>query len=148
MSINSKSQPTIFVIFGGTGDLNSRKLAPALYNLFFDNWLAQQFSIIGTGRTKYIRRTITAKPLMKTSTNFRESGKAEDNKWQEFSGNMFYQISDLTKKETYEQLSDRINAHKAEWQSNATVIFYLAVSPNFFKVIAENIHACGTGKRC
>ena len=31
-----KNQPTIFVIFGGTGDLNARKLSPALYNLFLD----------------------------------------------------------------------------------------------------------------
>ena len=52
MNSNSKSEPTIFIIFGGTGDLNYRKLAPALYNLFLDGWLPQHFSIIGTGRSK------------------------------------------------------------------------------------------------
>src|SRR3569833_4738535 len=50
--MSTKSEPTIFIIFGGTGDLNSRKIAPALYNLFLDGWLPKQFSIIGTGRTK------------------------------------------------------------------------------------------------
>jgi glucose-6-phosphate 1-dehydrogenase len=30
MNSKSKMQPTVFVIFGGTGDLNARKLAPAL----------------------------------------------------------------------------------------------------------------------
>ena len=34
MSPNKKMQPTIFVIFGATGDLNARKLAPTLYHLF------------------------------------------------------------------------------------------------------------------
>ncbi|WP_317172170.1 hypothetical protein [Hymenobacter sp. BRD67] len=46
-----KSQPTVFVIFGGTGDLNARKLAPALYNLYLEGWLPEQFALIGTGRT-------------------------------------------------------------------------------------------------
>lgn len=47
-----KSQPTIFFIFGATGDLSSRKLGPALYNLFLDGFMPEQFSIVGTGRTK------------------------------------------------------------------------------------------------
>ena len=48
-----KCEPVIFVIFGATGDLNFRKLAPALYNLFLDGWLPDEFAFIGTGRTKY-----------------------------------------------------------------------------------------------
>ena len=53
MSTSTKSDPTIFIIFGGTGDLTSRKIAPALYNLFLDGHLPAQFSIIGTGRTEF-----------------------------------------------------------------------------------------------
>ena len=30
-------------IFGGSGDLNYRKLTPALYNLFLDKYLPEQF---------------------------------------------------------------------------------------------------------
>jgi glucose-6-phosphate 1-dehydrogenase len=46
-------KPTIFIIFGGTGDLNKRKLAPALFNLYTEGYMPDQFAIIGTGRTKY-----------------------------------------------------------------------------------------------
>jgi hypothetical protein len=46
-----ETQPTIFVIYGGTGDLSCRKLAPALYNLYLDGWMPARFSIIGTGRS-------------------------------------------------------------------------------------------------
>ena len=38
-----KLQPTILFIFGGSGDLTNRKLIPALYNLFLDNYLPEIF---------------------------------------------------------------------------------------------------------
>ncbi|MCW3111399.1 MAG: glucose-6-phosphate 1-dehydrogenase [Segetibacter sp.] len=141
MSIDSKSKPTIFIIFGGTGDLNARKLAPALYNLYLDNWLPKHFSIIGTGRTRYTEEDYR-NTILDDINHFSRSGKADPAKWQEFANHIFYQTSDLTKKETYEEFGQRIKNHQDEWQTAATVIFYLAVSPNFFKVIAENIAAC------
>src|SRR4051812_13099001 len=135
MNVN-KSKPTIFIIFGGTGDLNSRKLAPALYNLYLDGWLPNNFSIVGTGRTKY-NDDEYRHGLLDDINQFSRSGKADLEKWEAFSAHIFYQVSDLTKIETYQQLGERIKNHQDEWQAAATVIFYLAVSPNFFKVIAE-----------
>lgn len=44
-SVETKS--TIFIIFGGTGDLTKRKIMPALYNLFLDGWMPKSFVIIG-----------------------------------------------------------------------------------------------------
>ena len=49
----NKNQPTIIFIFGGSGDLTYRKLMPALYNLYLDNYLPEKFLIIAIGRTEY-----------------------------------------------------------------------------------------------
>ena len=49
---NKKTQSTIFLIFGGTGDLTKRKIMPALYNLFLDNWLPENFAIIGSSSSE------------------------------------------------------------------------------------------------
>lgn len=141
MSIDSKCKPTIFIIFGGTGDLNARKLAPALYNLYLDNWLPEHFSIIGTGRSKFSEEEYR-NTILDEINNFSRTGKADPAKWQEFATHIFYQVSDLNKIETYQEFGQRIKTHQDEWQTNATIIFYLAVAPNFFKVIAENIAAC------
>ena len=138
MSIEIKSQSTIFVIFGGTGDLNARKLAPALYNLFLDGWMPQQFSIIGTGRTKLTDEQFRAK-LMDDVNQFSRSGKVAKAKWDVFSKNVFYQASDINDFETYKEFGKKIEAHNADWKTKANVIYYLAVSPNFFPIIAENI---------
>src|ERR1700744_5896977 len=99
MSANTKSEPTIFVIFGGTGDLNSRKIAPALYNLFLDGWLPNQFSIIGTGRTK-LGDDEFRKMMLDDINQFSRSGKADKKKWDEFAKNLFYQSSDINDHES------------------------------------------------
>ena len=36
-------QPAVIVIFGGSGDLTKRKVLPALYNLFLDGHMPDQF---------------------------------------------------------------------------------------------------------
>ncbi|HTH83056.1 MAG TPA: glucose-6-phosphate dehydrogenase [Mucilaginibacter sp.] len=133
-----KSEPTIFVIFGGTGDLNARKLAPALYNLFLDGWLPKQFSIIGTGRTQLTDEQFR-KNLNEDINNFSRSGKATKEKWAEFEKNIFYQVSDAKDAETYKEFGKRIDAHNAEWNVKANVIYYLAVAPSFFPIITANL---------
>jgi len=138
MDSKIKTQPTIFVIFGGTGDLTSRKIAPALYNLFLDGWLPDQFSIIGTGRTKLTDDQFRDN-LLKDINQFSRSGKAAKGKWEDFSANIFYQPADVKDSETYKDFGKRIEKHNAEWKTEANVIYYLAVSPNLFPIIASNI---------
>src|SRR5437016_74251 len=40
-------QPCTLVIFGGSGDLSSRKLLPAIYNLALDGVLPTNFAVVG-----------------------------------------------------------------------------------------------------
>jgi glucose-6-phosphate 1-dehydrogenase len=138
MSSKITSDPTIFIIFGGTGDLNARKLAPALYNLYLDGWMPKQFSIIGTGRTKLTDEQFRAN-LLDGINQFSRSGKTTKAKWEDFSKNIYYQVSDVKDAETYKEFGKRIDTHNAEWKATANVIYYLAVAPEFFPIIASNI---------
>jgi glucose-6-phosphate 1-dehydrogenase len=52
MSVNDQLEPTVFAIFGGTGDLAWRKLVPALFDLSRDRSLPPHFSVIVLGRGK------------------------------------------------------------------------------------------------
>lgn len=143
MSIQ-KCEPVIFVIFGATGDLNFRKLAPALYNLFLDGWLPNEFALIGTGRTKYSDEEFQKK--LKDSINkFSRSGKVENETWKKFAQHITYQVADVNNADTYKEFGVKIDAYNAEWATKATVIYYLAVAPNLFPNIAENITKSGLG---
>jgi glucose-6-phosphate 1-dehydrogenase len=133
-----KSEPAVFIIFGGTGDLNWRKVTPAFYNLFLDNWLPDQFSIIGTGRTK-LNDDDFRKKLLDGINQFSRNGKAEQAKWDEFATHISYQIADAKDVNSYQAFADIIHNREQEWKQAPHVIYYLAVSPEFFPIIAENI---------
>src|ERR1700753_2718243 len=136
--MDSKKQPNIFVIFGGTGDLTSRKIAPALYNLFLDGWLPSKYAIVGTGRTK-LSDDEFRNNLHGDIDQFSRSGKAKADKWAAFESNVYYQVSDIKDAETYKEFGKTIEKLGSEWKVKPNVIFYLAVAPNFFPIIASNI---------
>ncbi len=138
MKSTIKSQATIFIIFGGTGDLNWRKITPALYNLFLDSWLPDKFAVIGTGRTKLTDDEFRDK-LLDGINQFSRNGKADETRWIEFSSHIFYQVADLKDAETYKEFRTTIANYKQEWKQEPHVIYYLAVAPQFFPIIAGNI---------
>ena len=45
--------PLIFVIFGASGDLNQRKLMPAIFQLYKTGNLPGHFAVLGVSRTDY-----------------------------------------------------------------------------------------------
>jgi len=142
MNTQLKSQPTVFVIFGGTGDLNSRKLAPALYNLYLEGWLPEQFALIGTGRTKLTDEEFQGR-MLKDINEFSRTGKVADDKWAGFGPHVHYQAADVQNAATYKDFAKTIKGLEKEWQAPANVIYYLAVAPNFFPIIAENLAKAG-----
>jgi len=138
MAVLTKSHPTVFVIFGATGDLNWRKITPALYNLFLDNWLPDKFAIVGTGRSELSDEGFRQK-LLEGIDQFSRKGKAEKNKWEDFSKHVFYKSSNLTDEKTYAEFGKVILQYQQEWKVEPHVVYYLAVAPKFFPIIAENI---------
>jgi len=135
----SKLNPTIFVIFGGTGDLNKRKLAPALYNLFTEGYMPAKFSIIGTGRTAFTDEKYQ-KELLNSVNEFSRNGKVKKDKWDVFSKNIHYSSIDVKSQETFENLKVEIEKYQADFGEQTQIIFYLAVAPNLFPLIAQCLH--------
>ncbi len=131
-------QPTIFIVFGATGDLTWRKLAPALYNLFLDKSMPANFAIIGTARSKLSDKDFQEK-MLDGVNRFSRNGKADKKIWEDFSNHIFYQSADVQSNEDYKELGNRIKKHEEEWKQKVNIVFYLAVAPNFFPIIAKQI---------
>ena len=53
MKAKDRPEPTLFVLFGGTGDLAWRKLVPALFDLYIDGHLPNPFGILAVGRAEF-----------------------------------------------------------------------------------------------
>lgn len=137
---NKNAKPTIFIIFGGTGDLTLRKILPALYNLFLDGWLPEKFAVIGTSSTKKTDQKYIG-DLLEALNEFSRKGVAKKEDWDKFSSHIFHQTADITNPASFKPFADHIEKLKKEWEEKPSIIYYCAVAPHFFCTIAHNISA-------
>ena len=130
--------PTLLFIFGGSGDLNHRKLSPALYNLFIDNLMPEHFTIYGLGRTKYVDksyRDFLHKGIQEFSRRKGENGS----KWKDFSKRISYLVFDADDSKNYSKVDKIVAEKKAEYNKIPNVIFYMAVAPQLVPGIAQKL---------
>jgi glucose-6-phosphate 1-dehydrogenase len=130
--------PTIIVILGATGDLTWRKLIPGIYNLYLDNWLPENFYVIGISRTDMSNDNFLAH--VKDGVNkFSRRGKADDATWEKFAKQVVYSKGGFDDDSTYSNLENQIEEIEKKWGAAANRIFYLAVPPSYFDEIVTKI---------
>ena len=134
-----KLPPTLILIFGGSGDLNYRKLTPALYNLFLDNSMPEKFSIVGIARTDYDEKAYKDH-LLDGILNFSRR-KDDDKKWIDFSKQLSYLKMDVADEKSYTKISEIAKQKEQEFGERPTLIFYMAVAPQLVPVIVKNLGA-------
>ncbi len=139
-SMNSSNHPpaSILFIFGGSGDLNHRKLTPALYNLFLDQWMPEQFVITGIGRSSYDNERFRSH-LLEGVDQFSRRKNDGDGKWEEFSRHVEYLQMDGDNAADYQKIADFVKKQSSEWDLQPHVVFYLAVAPQLVPSIASNL---------
>lgn len=139
MAEQKKLQPTILFIFGGSGDLTNRKLIPALYNLFLDNYLPEKFVVIGVGRTSFASDDEYRNKLLEGVQQFSRRKNEIGEKWKTFSEAVSYHELDLLDDATYGNINNWINNKAKEWNEKPTVIYYLSVAPQLAPAIAKKL---------
>jgi glucose-6-phosphate 1-dehydrogenase len=136
---NHKRPPASLVfIFGGSGDLNYRKLAPALYNLFIDDWMPEKFNIIGIGRSPYTDDKYRERLLEGIQQFSRRKGE-QNGKWQTFSQHVAYLQMDAEKDAEYQRIADIVKEKEKEYGEHPNVIFYMAVAPQLVPDIVSKL---------
>ncbi len=136
---NHKRPPaTLLVIFGGSGDLNYRKLTPALFNLFIDGWMPEKFEIIGIGRSEFSDDKYHAH-LLDGINQFSRRKEQKDDKWQEFTQHMTYMQMDAEKDDEYKKIAELVKTKETEFGIHPIVIFYMAVAPQLVPDIAKKL---------
>jgi glucose-6-phosphate 1-dehydrogenase len=139
MDSHAHPQPPVVVIFGGGGDLTHRKLIPALYNLFLDHWLPQQFSILGIDRLK-MQDDAYRQKLREGVDEFSRRGKTKEEEWSQFAPHLNYLAADFTNADSYKKLTEYLQKCDKDWQAQAHHIFYLATAPSMIEVIARQLN--------
>jgi glucose-6-phosphate 1-dehydrogenase len=131
-----------FVIFGASGDLTSRKLVPALYNLSCQELLPSGVAIVGFSLTELTDAGFRSQ--MEHSVKRSPDVLAFRQKlWDEFVPALHYVTADFEKPEGYQQLAARLSEMDAQRGCAGNRLFYLATPPTFFPIIVKNLHRHG-----
>ena len=123
------------VIFGGTGDLATRKLLPALFRHHKSSRLPSEVNIIGIGSRSVSNNEYLKLVREKLCEHLKQS-EFTSNQIDLFLESFSYSKIDFNISKDFETLN---NHNLSECKS----LFYLAVSPSFYTKIAENLNALG-----
>jgi glucose-6-phosphate 1-dehydrogenase len=134
--------PTILTIFGAGGDLTWRKLVPALYNLYLDRWLPEQFAVLGLDLKPMGDDEFRAH-LRDGVDQFSRRGRADDQSWGAFAERLSCAAADFADQRAYQALAERIAQIERDWGQPASHVFYLATPPALMQPIAQNLGAAG-----
>jgi glucose-6-phosphate 1-dehydrogenase len=132
------AEPTVVVIFGASGDLTQRKLIPALYNLFLDKWLPDQFAIVGVSRTEMGDDEFRQR-LRSGIDRFSRRCQANDPDWTAFAPHLTYLSADPTESTVYDALFGQLSSLDREWRMQANHVFYLATPPAIVEPIVRQL---------
>lgn len=127
------------VIFGASGDLTSRKLIPALYQLFQRGRLPKETRIVGFSRSKFSHDE-WRKQLTETTRKFSE-GAFEDASWNTFASQIYYQQGDIENVRDFESLGKLLT--EIESGAEATRVYYLSTMPSLYPVAATRLGEAG-----
>jgi len=128
------TQPHILVIFGASGDLTSRKLVPALFDLHRQSLLPERFAVLGVSRTELTDETFRAK-----TERFLPVDEKNQVLIREFSKKLYYQSLSTDDAYEYPILKDRLTTLAKQNQIDENFIFYLSTPPQLYGIIPANL---------
>lgn len=131
--------PATIVIFGASGDLTSRKLIPALYQVFRKGRLKTTLNIVGVSRTEYSHAQ-WREELAKTTEKFAGESFDKEN-WAQFAERIYYLPGDIGHLEDFEKLATFLN--EIEKGEASTRVYYLSTAPQFYQQAIEHLGKAG-----
>jgi len=124
------------VIFGASGDLTSRKLVPALFQLYLKERLPEQTRIIGVAR-----REMTEQQWRDRLADTMFDGEADD-RWGEFAERLIYHQGDISDADSMRELAGWLDGLDGG-NDERTRIYYLSIAPRLYESAVENLGAAG-----
>ncbi len=135
----NKTENQMLIIFGASGDLTARKLVPALFNLFRDGHVPDNFVVLGVSRSNltdkaFREKVVLESEYLKNKATVKDFGLIEN-----FSKNLFYEDLGENYDTSYSNLAERIEDLNTKFSIGNNYIFYLSTPPSLFEAISKNL---------
>ncbi|MFZ4724545.1 MAG: glucose-6-phosphate dehydrogenase [Paludibacter sp.] len=129
----------ILVIFGSNGDLSKRKLLPAIFQLYLDDLLPENFILIGAGSQEKDEET-NRKEVRESLLLFAQKGAAENpEKFQGFLERLYYKKVNNQVEDDFGALKEYIDAISEKLDIPKNVIYYFSIPPFLYETVAANL---------
>jgi glucose-6-phosphate 1-dehydrogenase len=134
--------PCYFVIFGATGNLASRKLLPALYDLEAAGKLHADLRLLAFARRAWTRDNWLEH--LHLSLNQHLGRDCDAAIFERFAQRFDYVAGDLTDPQAYRRLLDELSKPRLGTCEN--IVFYLAIKPSDFLAVIEQLDRIGISR--
>jgi glucose-6-phosphate 1-dehydrogenase len=138
------ADPCTVVIFGAAGDLTSRLVVPALYNMRRTGLLSDNFAIVGFNHGKMSDNAW--KGNLRTSLERYVAGagqRLDEEAWGWLSGQMTYFQGDFDDASSFHSLATKLKEIDRRRGTQGNVLFYLATPERFFGDVIEQLRDAG-----
>ena len=136
--------PTVVVIFGASGDLTSRKLVPALFNLSVDGLIPERFFLIGYGRKAVSDDEF--RETLKKSLSSHSRRTIDETTWHNLAPSISFHNGAYDDPSSFESLTQKIDELEKSVGEPIQRIFYLSTPPSGFLPILENLGNSGLAR--
>lgn len=141
----SPSTPTIFIIFGITGDLAQRKLLPALLSLYAKKLLPQRFSIVGFGRRDFQKEEF--RQFVRDEINIKP-GQYKEEDVKHFLDHICYQQGFFDNDDSYTRLAEKLQSIDKGFGQCSNKLFHLSVPPTLYEGVLSHLSTSGLTIPC
>lgn len=132
----------VFFIFGATGDLARRKLYPAIYSLYTEGKLAEDFAVIGVARRPRSHEEFR-EDIYRSIKEFCRYKVEDTAKWTQFAEHFSYKSLDINNIDGYRELRELTETVEARFDIPGNRMFYLALAPELFGSVSFNLQKGG-----
>lgn len=130
-------------VIGASGDLAKKKIFPALFALYLENSLPDNFQIYGYARSEMTNQefreliTLTLTCRVDKNNNYAKNYNECVCEIEEFLSRCFYQVGQYDNKEDFIKLNELISEKEVHLDT-ANRIFFFSIPPNLFIPVSHN----------
>lgn len=136
------AEGAIYYLFGATGDLARRKLFPAMFSLYKEGKLSDNFAVVGLARRPRTDEQFR-NDLHESIEEFCRY-KADDRElWDRFTEHFVYMSLDINDTNGFRELSRLSEELDAKFNIPGNRLFYLALAPSLFGPVSFNLREGG-----
>ncbi|MFD0714428.1 glucose-6-phosphate dehydrogenase [Paenibacillus sp. GCM10027626] len=136
------AEGAVYYLFGATGDLARRKLFPALFSLYKEGKLAEDFAVVGLARRPRTDEQFRTDVYDSIGEFCRY--KADDAElWAKFAQHFVYMSLDINNVDGFRELRRLTEQLDAKFSIPGNRLFYLALAPELFGPVSFNMRDGG-----